>query len=61
MKGKDHILVNAKPINNGTTIRLQVEDGILEAIMQTSKLKMKGSAGGGPPGRMGAPAKRPTD
>ncbi len=59
VKGKDHILVNAKPINNGTTIRLQVEDGILEAIMQTSKLKMKGSAGGGPPGRMAHPPNDP--
>ena len=45
VKGKDHIVVNAKPISNGTSIRLQVEDGVLEAIMQTSKLKMKGMPG----------------
>lgn len=50
VKGKDHIVANAKPIPNGTAIRVQVEDGVLEAIAQTSKLRMKG-----PPGRAGAP------
>ena len=62
VKGKDHIVVNAKPISNGTSIRLQVEDGVLEAIMQTSKLKMKGMSGKpGAAGPMGPQGNQPND
>ncbi len=62
VKGKDHIMINAKPIDNGTTVRLQVEDGVLEAIAQTSKLRMKAGAGrNGSAHPMAHPAKRPAD
>jgi hypothetical protein len=50
-KGKDHILVNAKPISNGMTYRLEVEDGVIEAIGQISRTAMQQQ--GGPAGGFG--------
>ncbi len=49
-QGKDHILVNAKPISNGITYRVQVEEGVLQAVGDMSKAKMGGGAGAPPRG-----------
>ncbi len=46
-QGKDHILLTAKPISNGITYRLQVEEGILQAAGEMSKKKMMRGQGGG--------------
>jgi len=46
-KGKDHILVNAKPISNGMMYRLEVEDGIIEAIGQLSRTALQQGGPGG--------------
>jgi hypothetical protein len=51
-QGKDHITMNAKPIPNGITYRVNVEEGILQAVGDVSKAKMMGGAPG--PRRGGA-------
>jgi hypothetical protein len=59
VKGKDHVLVGATLIPNGVTYRLDVEDGVLEAIGQASKAAMSmrgGPRAGGPPGGNFGPA-----
>jgi hypothetical protein len=51
-QGKDHILMTAKPISNGVTYRVEVEQGILQAVGDVSKARMMGGrpgAGGPPP------------
>ncbi|HEY2761501.1 MAG TPA: hypothetical protein VGI75_12180 [Pirellulales bacterium] len=56
VKGKDHVLVGAKLIPNGVTYRLDVEDGVLEAVGQASKAAMsmqRGPRGGAPGGNFG--------
>ena len=46
-QGKDHILVNAKPISGGMMYRVEVEDGIIEAIGQISRAAMQQQGGPG--------------
>jgi len=46
-EGKDHILVNAKPISNGMQYRVEVEDGVIEAIGQISQTAMRQQGGAG--------------
>jgi len=45
-EGKDHVLVNAKPISNGMQYRLEVEDGVIEAIGQIGQAAMQRQGGG---------------
>jgi hypothetical protein len=52
-KGKDHILLSAKPISNGVTYRFEVESGILDAVQQIAKMAMGGAGGSGGPGGPG--------
>jgi hypothetical protein len=46
LKGKDHILVTAKPVANGVQGRLEIEDGVLEAIGIMAKSGGPAGAGG---------------
>lgn len=45
-KGKDHVFVTAKPISNGVTGRLEVEDGVLQMVGAIAKAR--GGAGAPP-------------
>ncbi len=49
--GKDHVTLTSKPIPNGTTIRLEVEEGILKLIGSMGEM-MGGMMGPGGPGGM---------
>jgi hypothetical protein len=45
VKEKDHLVINVKPISGGSAFRIEVEEGILEAIGQTSKLRTEAKHG----------------
>jgi hypothetical protein len=54
-KGKDRILVTEKPISSGATVRILVEEGVLQAAGEMSPAKM--NAGGGRGAARLAPAR----
>ncbi len=57
-KGKDHLLLTVKPISNGELIRVHVEEGVLEAVGDLSKMRQNRRGAGGmqmQPGMPGAP------
>ncbi len=49
--GKDHVILTSKPIPNGTTVRLEVEEGLLKVLGSMWQMM-----GGGPPAAAVAPA-----
>ena len=44
--GKDHILITGKPVSNGMTYRLEIEEGVLRAIGQAGKTATVGAGPG---------------
>ncbi len=53
LKGKDRILVTGKPISNGVTGRLEIEDGVMQLISLVAKARAAaGFQQGPPPGQL---------
>ena len=48
IRGRDHISIAAHPIENGITYRLEVEEGIIEAIGMGIKMFTADEGPGGP-------------
>jgi hypothetical protein len=51
--GKDHVIASSQPVENGTLVRLEIEQGVIQAAATTAMMGGMSGAGAAPPANVG--------